>query len=161
MAMAAWLQLVTDKEIAALRKMPTKINKLNNEGFNTYWYCTINYFLCGDAYPSPVKKKPLTAMLFGYESIQTSTLECGNFGLIMPSSVKAIANALENVDLAKLKKQVENADPEELAEEEVDDFELLAEGDDAGMTVVEDVKGLRKFYSKAAKLGRGVVMYTT
>jgi len=162
MAMAAHLQLVTDKEIDALIKQPARINKLDNEGYSSYWYTTINFFLCGDAWPSASKKKPLTAMFFGYETIDTATLENGNFGVIRPGDVKAIASALAKVNLEKLKKQVEDADADEMAEAECDDYELLVTDDeDPGKTVAEDVRGLCAFYENAAKLGRGVVMYSS
>jgi len=162
MAMAAHLQLVTDKEIEVLVNEPAHINNVDNEGFSSYWYLSISFFLCGDAWPSASKQQPLSAMFFGYETIATSTLENGNFGLVRPADVQAIANALANVDLTKLKAQVEEADPDEMADEECDDFELLVTDDeDPGKTVTEDVKGLAAFYEKAAQLGRGVVMYSS
>ena len=163
MAMAVWLQMVTDKEINALRKDPAKINRLDNEGYSSYYYTTINFFLCGDAWPSSVRRNPLTAMFFGYDTVDTQTLENGNFGVVMPADVKAIANALAKVDFAKLAKQVENADAEELEEAECYDFEMLMDhdADDPGKAICDDVKGLRAFYAKCAKLGRGVVMYSS
>lgn len=162
MAMATWLQLVTDKEIDLLVREPARINKLDNEGINTYWSQTISYFLCGDAWPSASRKKPLTAMFFGYETVDTATLENGNFGVVRPGDVKAIATALATVDLAKLKTQVEEADEADLEDAECEDFELLKTDDeDPGQTIVDDVKSLHAFYDRARKLGRGVVMYTT
>jgi hypothetical protein len=162
MAMAAQLQLVTDKEIDLLVKEPARINKLDNESVASYWYLTISFFVNGDAWPSAHRSKPLTAMFFGYETIDTSTLENGNFGLIRPGDVKAIASALSRVDLDKLKTQVENADADEMADAECDDFELLSvDYPDPGQTVVDELASVRDFYAKAAKLGRGVVMYSS
>ena len=162
MAMAAHLQLVTDQEIDALVNEPARINKLDNEGFSSYWSLSISFFLCGDGWPSASKQRPLTAMFFGYETIETPTLENGSFGLVRPADVRAIATALAKVDLKKLKTQVEEADPDEMADAECDDFELLVTDDeDPGKTVAEDVKGLAAFYEKAAKLGHGVVMYSS
>ncbi|MDQ3340949.1 MAG: YfbM family protein [Myxococcota bacterium] len=162
MAMAVYLVAVSDKEIELLVKQPAQINKLDNEGVSSYWYTSINFFLCGDAWPEASKKKPLTAMFFGYETIDTATLENGNFGLVRPADVKGIASALAKVNLEKLKKQVEEADADEMADEECDDFELLVTDDeDPGATIVESVTAVRAFYEKAAKLGRGVVMYSS
>jgi hypothetical protein len=162
MAMEACLQLVTDKEIDALVKDPTKLNALSNQSAGSYFYNSITFFLCGNAWPKASRKKPLTAMYLGFELVPTQSLENGNFGIVRPADVKLIADALAKVDLVKLKKQVEKADPEEMEEEECYDFELLTDGDeeDPGKAVVDDVVKLRKFYEKAKKLGRGVVMFS-
>lgn len=160
--MAARLQLVTDREIAALVADPSRINRLNNDGVNAYWYTSINFFLCGDAWPSTERSQPLTAMFFGYETIDTPTLENGNFGLVRPGDVKPIARALAKVNMKRLRTQISEADVEEMVDEECDDFEILAtDYDDPGDTIVETVSDVRKFYARATKLGRGVVMYSS
>jgi Domain of unknown function (DUF1877) len=162
MSMAARLQMVTDKEIDLLVREPGRINRLNNEGFGTHWFQTISFMLCGDAWPSAKHKRPLTAVFFGYETVDTTTLENGNFGIVRPGDVKAIAKALAAVDLMDLKTRVEQADDDEMADAECEDFEILKTDDeDPGETVVDDVEGLQAFYAKASKLGRGVVMYAS
>ena len=160
--MAARLQLVTDKEIAMLVADPARINRLNNEGVNAYWYTSINFFLCGDAWPSAERSQPLTAMFFGYETIDTPTLENGNFGIVRPGDVKPIARALAKVNMKRLRAQVAEADVDEMVDEECDDFDILVTDDeDPGGTIAETVAQVRAFYAKAMKLGRGVVMYSS
>jgi Domain of unknown function (DUF1877) len=162
MAMAARLQLVTDKEIDLLVREPAQINKLDNEGFSSLWFQTISYLLCDDAWPAASRSEPLTAMFHGHETVKTSTLENGNFGVVRPGDVKAIASALAQVDLDTLKERVETVGDEEMQDAECDDFELLkADDEDPGQTVIDDVKGLRAFYERASKLGRGIVMYAS
>jgi hypothetical protein len=164
MAMSTMLQMVSIKEIAALKKTPSGITKLNKPGaesYSTYYGATINYFLCGDAYPDGDTDHPLGAALCGIESIAAPALENGAFTLVSPEQVRAIAKALEQVDLMKLRKQVETADAEKLAEEDVDDFELLKETDAPSATLVSDVRMLTTFYKDAASRNAGVVMYTS
>ena len=163
MAMSTMLQMVSIKEIAALKKTPSGITKLNKPGaesYSTYYGATINYFLCGDAYPDS-SDNPLGAALSGIESIAAPALENGAFTLVSPEQVRAIAKALEQVDIMKLRKQVETADAEKLAEEDVDDFELLKETDAPSATLVSDVRMLTTFYKDAASRNAGVVMYTS
>lgn len=162
--MSTMLQMVSIKEIAALKKTPSGITKLNKPGaesYSTYYGATINYFLCGDAYPDGSGDNPLGAALCGIESIAAPALENGAFTLVSPEQVRAIAKALEQVDVMKLRKQVETADAEKLAEEDVDDFELLKETDAPSATLVSDVRMLTTFYKDAASRNAGVVMYTT
>ena len=69
MAMNTWLQMVSEEEIAALKRDPTSINKLNKpnaESCSTYFGCTVNYFVVGDAYPSGSAKTPLNGLLAGF-----------------------------------------------------------------------------------------------
>ncbi len=160
--MSTYVQMVNDKELAILKKDPASINKLSQpagKSYSTYYFCSISYFLTGDAWGS--KKHPLSAMLFGDEHIDTSTLENGSFGVIRAPSVAKIAAALAKVDLKKLKKDVSEADWDALMEEEVDDAEMLLESEDAAAEVTADVERLAKFYDSASKKKLGVVMYTT
>ncbi len=165
MAMNTWLQMIDDEELAALEKNPSLINKMNKpdkESCSTYFQCCINYFLTGDAYPSGKKNKPLTVFLSGLESVECSTLENGYFHLVPASMAPAIVAALEKVDKKALKKKVAAADPDELEEAEVDDYEILTDSDDdPGETLVADVERLLDFYRAAAKNKRGVVIYTS
>ena len=163
MAMSTMLQMVSIKEIAALKKTPSGIAKLNKPGaesYSTYYGATINYFLCGEAYPDGTDN-PLGAALSGIESIAAPALENGAFTLVSPEQVRAIAKALEQVDVMKLRKAVETADADKLADEDVDDFELLKETDAPSATLVSDVRMLTTFYKDAASRNAGVVMYTT
>src|SRR2546423_10878375 len=121
MAQSTTLQMVTTKELIALRKTPSTISKLNKPGaesYSTYYVATINFFLCGSAAPS-TNDNPLAAALVGIEMINTPSLERGNFMLVTADRVMGIAKALEQVDLKKLRKQVETADAAALAKQKV------------------------------------------
>lgn len=162
MAMNTWLQMVSAAELDALEKAPASINALDkpsDQTYSTYYPCSINYFLLGTAYPDG--EDPLGTMLFGAATIDCATLENGNFGIVPPGKVAAIAEKLAKLDLKKLAKSVEDADADELADQEVDDFEILAEDDEPSKTLVGAVKALATFYQRAADTKVGIVMYTT
>jgi hypothetical protein len=166
MAMNTWLQMVSADELAALRQNPPGINKLDKpaaESCSTYFGCTINYFINGDAYPSGDEDQPLTGCLAGFESVACETLENGHFHVVPPALAGPIAAALARLDLVAVKQRVDAADAEELAEEDVDDFEILTDGDeeDPGETLVGDIEHLLAFYKSAATKQRGVVIYTS
>src|SRR5690348_11417691 len=110
MAQSTTLQMVSAKELLALRKTPSTISKLNKPGaesYNTYYIATITYFLCGA--PTAAADNPLAAALAGIETINTPALDSGNFKIVPSDRVMTIAKALEQVDLKKLRKQVETA----------------------------------------------------
>ena len=167
MAMNTWLQLVSEAEIKSLKANPASINELDKPGketFSTYFPCCINYFLLGDAYPN--HKNPLGGMLFGFSYVNTNTLEGGNFGVVKPDDVKKIVLASTKIDYKKLAKKIEEADPDELEEEEVDDWEVLTDdGDETpeeiAKILISEIKQLIAFYKYAEKKQLGVVMYTT
>jgi hypothetical protein len=165
MAMCTYLQMVSAVDLAKLREQPTWINKLDRPGeqsFMTYHCCSINYFLTGDAYPSGSPKQPLGGVLFGFSSVSCSTLENGNFGVLDPQHTESVLRALGAVDIAAVRQRVEDADPEALADDEVDDFELLEEGDEPPADViVSEIERLLAFYKYAARHHYGVVNYTT
>ncbi len=165
MAMNTWLQMVSEDEIAALKRDPASINKLNkpkNESCSTYFMCSINYFVCGDAYPSGTAATPLTGFLSGFESVPCETLENGYFHVVPPAMAAPIADALGKLDLDAIKDKVDEADADELADDEVDDFEILTDGDEEpGETLVSDITALLEFYRRAATAKRGVVIYTS
>ena len=165
MAMNTWLQMVSDDEIAALRRDPSSINGMNKpdkESCSTYFQCSINYFVVGDAYPSGTTEAPLAGFLGGFESVACDTLENGYFHLVPPAMAAPIATALGKVDLDAIKDKVDEADAEELADDEVDDFEILTDGDEQpGETLVSDITALLEFYRRAAEMKRGVVIYTS
>jgi hypothetical protein len=163
MATSTMLQMVSAKEIMALRKTPSTIAKLNKPGaesYSTYYIGTINFFLCGTPTPE-VKDNPIAAALFGMEEIKTPSLDTGHFKLVPPDQVSAIAKALEQVDLKKLRKQVETADGAAMAKSKVGDFELLKGNDAPAAMIVSDVRTLTTFYKDAASRNVGVVMYVT
>jgi len=162
MATSTTLQMVSAKEIVLLRKTPSGISKLNKphaESFSTYYFATINWFLLGTPRPEP-EGNPLAAALAGYETINTTSLENGSFRLITLDQISDIAQALEKVDLTKLRKDVQSADAAALAKKAVGDFELLAKEDSPAATIVTDVKQLTSFYRNAAAKHLGVVLYT-
>lgn len=165
MAMATWLQMVTEDELRALKAAPTTINKLDKPGgesFSTHYFCSISYFVTGDAWGGDAEKNPLAGMLFGFESIDCSTLENGNFGVVTPAQVALVIAKLEVIDLDTVKAKIDDADPDELEEDEVEDFELLLEDDEpASEVLVDEIKRLTTFYKAAAENRRGIVMYTT
>jgi hypothetical protein len=165
MAMNTWLQLVSEDEIAALKREPTSINNLNKPGkesCSTYFQCSINYFVVGDAYPSGTADTPLSGFLGGFESVACDTLENGYFHVVPPAMAAPIAAALARLDLDAIKDKVDAADAEELADDEVDDFEILVDGDEEpGETLLGDLNALLEFYRRAAEMKRGVVIYTS
>ncbi len=161
MARNTYLQLVSDAEIAALRKAPDSISKLDKpekDTFSTYLFCSINYFLTGDAYPSRHKLAPA---LCGTETIETAVLEDGSFSVVPAARAKKVAEALAEVDLKKLEKKVGEIDFEDLADEEIDDLEILEESDDPAAEIKKQVKQLVDFYQRAAEKNLGVAIYTT
>jgi uncharacterized protein DUF1877 len=161
MAQHTTLQMVTAKEIVALKKTPSTISKLNKPGaesYSTYYTASIKYFLCGS--PTPAVDNLLGAALTGIETIATPSLDSGNFTLVPADRVMPIAKALEQVDLKKLRKQVETADATALAKQKVSDFELLKEVDAPAAAIVSDVRTLTTFYKDAASRNAGIVMYT-
>jgi hypothetical protein len=161
MATSTMLQMVSAKEIMALRKTPSTIAKLNKPGaesYSTYYVGTINYFLCGTPKPD-LKDHPIAASLFGIEEIKTPSLDNGHFKLVPIDQIAAIAKALEAVDLKKLRKQVESADAAALAKSKVEDFELLKDNDAPAAMIVSDVRTLTTFYKDAASRNVGVVLY--
>jgi len=161
MAMATWLQMVSEAEIAALRANPPSINKLDKpaaDSFRTHYFCSINYFVTGEAFGGD----PVRGMLTGLEAVDCKTLENGSFGVVTPAQATGLAQQLEKLDLDAIKAKVDDADPDEIEEAEVDDFEILMEADEpAGEVIVSEVQSLAKFYKDAAKQQLGVVMYTT
>jgi len=164
MAMATWLQMVSEAEIAALRANPPSINKLDKpaaESFRTYYFCSINYFVTGDAWGGGTDD-PVGGMLSGFASVECSTLENGSFNVVTPAQAAQVSQGLDKLDVDAIKAKVDDADPDEIEEAEVDDFEILMEADEpAGEVIVSEVQSLAKFYKDAANKQLGVVMYTT
>ncbi|HEY5937861.1 MAG TPA: DUF1877 family protein [Kofleriaceae bacterium] len=157
------LQMVSTKELILLRKTPSGIRKLNKphaESFSTFYFASINWFLLGEPAPA-VEGNPVAAALVGYETIATPALDAGSFNVIGADQIADIANALEKVDLKKLRKDVESADKAALAKQKVDDFELVLANDSPAATIVTDVKQLTSFYRNAAAKHLGVVLYKT
>jgi hypothetical protein len=166
MAMATYLQMVSEVDLAKLRAQPTWINELDRpdeQSYSTYFWCTINYFLAGDAWPMGSKQQPLGGLLFGFSSVTCPTLEHGHFGVLDPGDAELVLRALGMIDLADIRRRIADADPDELAEEEVDDFELLVEDaeEDPGDVIASEVEGLVEFYKHAVRHRYGVVSYTT
>lgn len=164
MAMNTWLQMIDAAEWKALKKDPSRINRMNkpaSESCSTYDFCAINYFLTGDAYPSGSKSKPLATFLAGLESVECKMLENGYLHLVPAAVAQPIAAALEKVDANALKTRIAAADDDDLQEAEVYDVETLGEDDDRGAVVLEDIERLRAFYKAAAKKNCGVVIYTS
>jgi hypothetical protein len=163
MAMATYLQLVSARELAKLRAQPTWINKVNTRGtYITYYACSINYFVLGDAYPSASRKQPLGGLLFGFASVDCETLENGNFGVVEPHQVGLVLEALAKLDLAAIRTKVEEADPDELEEAEALDYEILIEDDEPPADVIAgELESLAAFYKRAARRNAAIVSYTT
>jgi hypothetical protein len=164
MAMATYLQLVDDAELDALRKQPDTIGKLEKTGaeaFTTYYACSINWFVCGDAYPDP-EDDMLHAMLLGADHVECKTLENGSFGVVLPKQAAVIAKKLASLDTKKISKAFAKADLDELIDEqEVTDLETLREDDEPVKALLGDIESLSAFYAYASKVKKGVVLYTT
>ncbi|GCC50143.1 hypothetical protein SanaruYs_03580 [Chryseotalea sanaruensis] len=98
-------------------------------------------------------------MLDGTLSIETEVLENGDFGLVDPTEVKNILLELIKVDLNEVKKKVQDADPDELEEQEVDDWEILTDdNENPEKVLMSDIKRLVKLYKDAEQNGLGIVM---
>ncbi len=162
MAMCTYVQMVSDEEIAALKKQPESINKLDKPGaetFTTYLYTAINYFLTGSAYPG---KKHALAALFGEQNVATSTLENGSFDVTSSKTVAKLVDALGAVDLKKVQKKIEGADWDELRDDEEVDEEMVLEGsEDPVAEILDGIKSLKEFMAAAAKKKKGLAIYTT
>jgi hypothetical protein len=163
MAMSTTLLLAGARELAKLEAQPTWINEFRGAGaYSTYYFCTLSYFVNGDAWPATTRKRPLSGMLFGFRTVDCRTLEGGNFGIVDPVDVPLVLGAFGALDFAAIRSAVEAADPDDLGEEEVDDFELLLEDDEPAADVVEsELRGLIAFYKRAARSRLGIVSYTT
>ncbi|MEO8701133.1 MAG: DUF1877 family protein [Kofleriaceae bacterium] len=162
MAMATHLQIVSSTELAKLRSQPTWIMELAKRGFSTYYPATINYFLVGDAYPEGSKKLPLAGLLFGFDAVDCETLENGNFGVLEPAEVRLVLTALSSVDLAAVRTAIEGADPDELEEAEVLDYEVLIEDDEEAADIIaSEIESLVAFYKRAVRSHGAIVSYTT
>jgi hypothetical protein len=159
MAMTTYLQRVSEDEIAKLRRDPDSIMKLDNPGHSTAYACSLNYFVAGDAYPDP--DDPFGNLLFG-DAVDCSRLENGNFDVITPDRIAALVPRLAAIDLDAFAKAVREADFSELIEdEELYDLELLDEDEDAAELLVGELRALIAFHRETAKLGLGLVGYTT
>ena len=162
MAMATTLLLAGARELAKLEAQPTWINEFRGAGsYWTHYFCALNYFVAGDAWPSGSRKRPLGGMLFGFRSVTCPTLECGNFGVLSPTEVPLVLNAFATLDLAKLREKIENTDEDELEDQEVADMELLDEDEELADVVESALGELITFYKRAARGGYGIVSYTT
>lgn len=60
-------------------------------------------------------------------TFKTEALENEDFGLVEPDRVNTILAALEKVDLAKVRREVQEVNQEELEEQEVTDWEMLVD----------------------------------
>lgn len=165
MALATILHLVGAAELDKLRARPTWINHLRlPDGYTylTYYACSINHFVVGNSYPRHSRKRPLTGMLFGFSYVNCPTLENGNFGVVAPHQVRWVLEALGSLDLAAVRRRIEEADPDQLEEEEVDDYELLLEEDgDPADTIEAELLSLAHHYKQAARGRYAIVSYTT
>ncbi len=121
------------------------------------------FFLCGDAYPNPAEHGPLAGGLAGYQNVETNTLENGSFDVVPKNKCEEVADALQAVDLDKFKRRIAKADVEGLVEEEeLYDLEAcIADGDDLGELLSDEISNLRAFYADAAEQSLAVVLYTT
>ena len=137
-----------------------EIRRSSSQNYSTYYPCTINYFIVGKPHPKPTIAKPLTAALFGLELVDCESLEAGNFGVVLPGKVAAIARSLEAIDLKEIKAAYAKANAKQLAKAEVDDFDLLITVDEPVKRLVAAIVELKKFYKRAVKTKLGIVMFT-
>jgi hypothetical protein len=164
MALATFLHLVGAAELDKLRAQPTWIHQLHPPDeytFLTHHACSINYFVTGDAWPAGSRRRPLGGMLFGFSSVRCPTLEHGSFDVVAPHQVRWVLDALATLELAAVRDRIEHADPDELEAQEVDDYELLLEDDDAPADVIEaELTSIASFYLQAARDRYAIVSYT-
>ncbi len=165
MALATILHLVGAADLARLRARPTWINHMRPPDGSTYlthYPCSINFFVAGDAWPSGSLRRPLTGLLFGFSNVRCPTLEFGSFDVVGPHQVRPVLEALGALDLAAVRRRIEQADADELEEEEVDDYELLLEDDGEPADVIEaELRSLAEYYKQAARGRYAIVSYTT
>jgi hypothetical protein len=160
MAQMTYLQRVSEQEIAALRSDPASIMRLDNPSHFTHFACSINYFVNGDAFPDPDEHE-FGTLIYG-DPVDCPQLENGNFDVITPAQVAELAPRLKNIDIQAIAKAVAAADFDQLVEEEeLYDLELFEEDDDPGRMIADELKQLIAFYRETAKLGLGLVTYTT
>lgn len=165
MALATILHRVGRDALEKLCAQPAWINRLtlpDGATYLTHYACSLSYFVVGDAWPSPSRKRPLTGMLSGFASVDCPTLECGNFGVAEPHQVRWVLEALGGLDLAAVRRRIEDADPAALAEDEVDDYELLLEENrDIAGAIESELEELVELYKRAARGGYAIVSYAT
>ncbi|MFV8751239.1 DUF1877 family protein [Nannocystaceae bacterium ST9] len=162
MAMTTYLQRVDDREIAALQRDPKSVTKLDKPGEHTHstsFACSLNYFIAGNAYPDP--DDPFGNLTYGV-AIDCAALENGNFDVISPARVAALAPRLAEIDLDAIVEAVGEADFELLIDdEELYDLELVDEDEDVGKLIAQEARALIEFHRQTAALGLGLVVYTT
>lgn len=158
MAMATYLQMVSPEELAQLEADPTTINKLDQPtSMSTYYSCTVNFFLTGSAYPGD---HPLAPLVQGSRTVETATLENGSFGVVDPSDVAALVEALTTVDSNAIRQSAEAADFDELVEEEeIYELEVMEHSEVPG-DLVEAIASLLTFYQEVSAENAAVVMFT-
>lgn len=159
MAMATYLQLVSQDELRTLESNPAAINELDQPvDFRTHFAGALNYFITGSAWPD---EQPLAPILFGSRNVDTPTLENGSFGIIDAAEVGALLAGLEAVDPAALQKAVESADLDALIEdEELYELEVIDPAELPG-ELVRALTELVGFYKQVAAAGGAIVSYTT
>ncbi|MFC0042713.1 DUF1877 family protein [Actinomadura rayongensis] len=147
MAMAHWLQAVTDEDAAALRSDPSSIERLDTPlSCWTHLYAAVEYFA------GPLKSG---------ESLTTARLETGWFHLLSTDDVTENAQRLTGMDLERLREQVRRADFDELIDEhELYELELL-DAAEAPDFIADETERLADFYTEAAGKNLGVVFYIT
>ncbi len=161
MAMATYLQAVSDDEIVVLKDEPSGVSTLDNQpDFHTYHMASINYFVVGD--PSPPRETgPLAEALGGSETIKCSLLETGRFDLVPPDRAVKVLDALRGIDVDALRGAIEGADLGGLVgSQTLHDLEDVAP-EDAVPTLLRDLEDLTGFYDAIVAAGHGVVMYAT
>jgi hypothetical protein len=165
MALATILHLVGAVELDKLRARPTWIDRVRPPGahtFVTHHACSLNYFVTGSAWPSGSRRRPLGGMLFGFQRVRCPALAHGSFDVVAPDQVRWVLDALGGVELAAVRARIERADPEVLAEEEAEGYELLLEEDGEPAEVIEaELAALALHYQRAARGGYAIVSYTT
>jgi len=81
--------------------------------------------------------------------------------VVAPHQVRWVLDALATLELAAVRDRIEHADPDELEAQEVDDYELLLEEDDAPADVIEaKLASIASFYLQAARDRYAIVSYT-
>ncbi|POM27875.1 hypothetical protein BTM25_22990 [Actinomadura rubteroloni] len=147
MAMAHWLQAVTDEEAATLRRDASSIDRLDTAlSCWTHLYAAVEYFA------APLKPG---------ESVTSAALETGWFHLLSPDEVAENAERLAKLDMERLRAEVARADFDALIDEhELYELELLQPAE-APDFIADEVERLAEFYAVAAGKNLGVAFYIT
>ncbi len=149
----------TAATIAKLENDPDSIDDLSDKGhFLTYFSSTISYFTTGAAALCPA--------LAGLVQLDCSTVVDGELGIVKPTAVARLRDALTKLDLDAIASKIDAPKPKPLAKLGVEDFDMLQQplldlGQSRGRFIASEIERLIAFYKRIAKAKAGIAMYTS